>query len=135
MRAHRTDLVSFVFGLLFLALAAWWLLAQVLGLVLPPVGWFLAGGLILIGLLGLLGALRSTKQADQPEQPGQTEQPGPAAEGYGGPPAAADPDLRGEEDHTLNLTEEDRTLLTGEDRTLDLIGEEPPAPQRRGPAA
>ncbi|MGC5030108.1 hypothetical protein [Micromonospora sp. DT229] len=129
MRAHRTDLVSFVFGLLFLALAAWWLLAQVLGLVLPPVGWFLAGGLILIGLLGLLGALRSTKQADQPEQPG------PAAEGYGGPQVATDPDLRSDEDHTLNLTEEDRTLLTGEDRTLDLIGEEPPTPQRRGPTA
>ncbi|NJC16292.1 hypothetical protein F4558_006118 [Micromonospora profundi] len=59
MKAHRTDLVSFAFGLLFLALSAWWLLAQLLGLVLPPVGWFLAGALILIGVFGLVGALRS----------------------------------------------------------------------------
>ncbi len=59
MKAHRTDLVSLAFGLVFVALAAWWLLAQLLGLDLPPVGWFLAGGLILIGLLGLVGALRS----------------------------------------------------------------------------
>lgn len=59
MKAHRTDLVSFAFGLVFLALSAWWLLAQLLGLALPPVGWFLAGALILIGVFGLVGALRS----------------------------------------------------------------------------
>jgi len=59
VKAHRTDLISFAFGLLFLALSAWWLLAQLLGLVLPPVGWFLAGALILIGVFGLVGALRS----------------------------------------------------------------------------
>ncbi|MEO3775902.1 hypothetical protein ABGB16_03410 [Micromonospora sp. B11E3] len=59
MKAHRTDLVSLVFALLFLGLAAWWLSAQLLGLALPPVGWFLAGGLILIGMLGLVGALRA----------------------------------------------------------------------------
>ncbi|MEV0426035.1 hypothetical protein [Micromonospora sp. NPDC050495] len=63
MKAHRTDLVSFAFGLVFLALALWWLLARILGLTLPPVGWFLAGALILIGLLGLLGALRSGRHA------------------------------------------------------------------------
>ncbi|MCF0096704.1 hypothetical protein B0E54_05572 [Micromonospora sp. MH99] len=59
MKAHRTDLLSFAFGLVFLALSAWWLLAQLLGLALPPVGWFLAGALILIGIFGLVGALRS----------------------------------------------------------------------------
>lgn len=64
MKAHRTDIVSFAFGLIFLGLAAWWLLAQLLGLALPAVGWFLAGALILIGLLGLVGALRSGRPAD-----------------------------------------------------------------------
>ncbi|SCL63540.1 hypothetical protein GA0070608_2812 [Micromonospora peucetia] len=64
MKVHRTDIVSFAFGLVFLGLAAWWLLAQLLGLALPPVGWFLAGALILIGLLGLVGALRSGRSAD-----------------------------------------------------------------------
>ncbi|MFG3687389.1 hypothetical protein [Micromonospora sp. NPDC047740] len=64
MKAHRTDVVSFAFGLVFLGLSVWWLLARILGLTLPPVGWFLAGGLILIGLLGLVGALRSGRHAD-----------------------------------------------------------------------
>ncbi|GAB4103323.1 hypothetical protein GCM10028790_23420 [Micromonospora taraxaci] len=59
MKAHRTDLVSFAFGLVFLALSGWWLLAQLLGLALPAVGWFLASALILIGVFGLVGALRS----------------------------------------------------------------------------
>ncbi|MCY9555768.1 hypothetical protein M5W98_29635, partial [Paenibacillus apiarius] len=59
MKAHRTDIVSFAFGLVFLGLSVWWLLARILGLSVPPVGWFLAGGLVLIGLLGLIGALRS----------------------------------------------------------------------------
>ncbi|GHJ11952.1 hypothetical protein TPA0907_63190 [Micromonospora humidisoli] len=64
MKAHRTDLVSFVFGLLFVGLALWWLLAQILGLALPAVGWFLAGALVLIGLLGLVGAVRSARTVD-----------------------------------------------------------------------
>lgn len=65
MKAHRTDLVSLAFGLVFLALSVWWLLARILGLTLPPVGWFLAGALILIGVLGLAGALRSGRHADR----------------------------------------------------------------------
>jgi hypothetical protein len=68
VKAHRTDLVSFAFGLVFLALSAWWLLAQLLGLALPPVGWFLASALILIGVFGLVGALRSGR----PSQPDPT---------------------------------------------------------------
>lgn len=74
MKAHRTDLVSFAFGLVFLALSAWWLLAQLLGLALPPVGWFLAGALILIGVFGLVGALRSGR----PSQPAPTAEAGAA---------------------------------------------------------
>ncbi|TQJ25068.1 hypothetical protein FBZ33_5414 [Micromonospora sp. A202] len=66
MKAHRTDLVSFAFGLVFLALSGWWLLAQLLGLALPAVGWFLASALILIGVFGLVGALRSGR-SPQPE--------------------------------------------------------------------
>lgn len=63
MKAHRTDGVSLTFGLTFLAIVAWWLLAQILHLPLPAVGWFLAGALILIGVFGLLGALRSGRAA------------------------------------------------------------------------
>lgn len=96
MKAHRTDLVSFAFGLLFLALSAWWLSAQILGLVLPPVGWFLAGAAILIGVLGLVGALRSGRHADQnaaaaggpaagPGQPTAPDEPASGA-GWGAAP-------------------------------------------------
>ena len=71
MKTHRTDVVSFAFGLVFLALSVWWLLARILGLVLPPVGWFLAGALILVGLLSLVGALRSARHTDStPTGPG-----------------------------------------------------------------
>lgn len=78
MKAHRTDLVSFAFGLVFLALSAWWLLAQLLGLALPPVGWFLAGALILIGVFGLVGALRSGRPA-QPEPAVETAPTAPVS--------------------------------------------------------
>lgn len=59
MKAHRTDGVSLTFGMIFLLIAAWWLVAQLLDLPIPAVGWFVAGGLILFGVLGLLAALRS----------------------------------------------------------------------------
>ncbi|MEV4492287.1 hypothetical protein AB0K04_19480 [Micromonospora coxensis] len=72
MRVHRTDLVSLLFGLLFVGLSVWWLLAQILGLALPPVGWFLAGALLLIGLLGLIGALRSGRHDRREEPPPAT---------------------------------------------------------------
>ncbi|PTA44417.1 hypothetical protein [Micromonospora sp. RP3T] len=75
MKAHRTDIVSFAFGLVFLGLALWWLLARILGLDVPPVGWFLAGGLVVIGLLGLVGALRSVRGPDRPTAPAQPDQP------------------------------------------------------------
>lgn len=95
MKAHRTDIVSFAFGLVFLGLALWWLLARILGLAVPPVGWFLAGGLVVIGLLGLVGALRSVRgpnQPDGPGQPGDTGQPGyigqPGDAGQPGEPEA-----------------------------------------------
>ncbi|SIQ10242.1 hypothetical protein SAMN05444858_101120 [Micromonospora avicenniae] len=83
MKAHRTDLVSFAFGLLFLALTAWWLSAKILGLAVPPAGWFLAGALILIGVFGLVGALRSGRHADREAATDDTAPVGdaPAAQG------------------------------------------------------
>ena len=82
MKTHRTDGVSLTFGLTFLAIVAWWLVAQIRHLSLPAVGWFLAGALILIGLFGLLGALRSGRSA--PEAP---EAPEPFGSGVPNRPA------------------------------------------------
>ncbi|WP_025616670.1 hypothetical protein [Salinispora cortesiana] len=84
MKAHRTDSVSLLFGLLFLLLAAWWLVAQLLEFTLPPVGWLLAGALLLIGVLGLVGALRAARPSSpavsEAEAPptGAAPEPGPA---------------------------------------------------------
>ncbi|MFI6229212.1 hypothetical protein ACIBCR_18085 [Micromonospora echinospora] len=91
MRAHRTDLLSLTFGLLFLAAAAWWLLAQLLGLVVP-IGWFLAGALVVVGVLGLLGALRAARSsADTGPTAGSPGSP-PPAPGVPLPGGPADPD-------------------------------------------
>jgi hypothetical protein len=68
MNTHRTDTVSLGFGVTFLAIVLWWLLAAQLGVVLPTAGWFVAGGLILFGVLGLMGSLRrkEVESADNP---------------------------------------------------------------------
>lgn len=95
MKAHRTDGVSLTFALIFLAIAAWWLVAQFLDLTLPAVGWMLAGALILIGVLGLLGALRSGRSAAPAGAGPATVGPVPAgASGSGGAsvtPTGAEP--------------------------------------------
>ncbi|GAB3508490.1 hypothetical protein [Phytohabitans suffuscus] len=76
MKPHRTDSVSLTFALLFLAIGAWWFIAQLLSLSLPAVGWFVAGALIFLGALGLMGALRSGR-GDPPPPPAE---PAPAPE-------------------------------------------------------
>jgi hypothetical protein len=68
MKPHRMDAVSLTFGLLFLLIAVWWAISQVITLHLPALGWTVAGGLILFGAIGLLGAITS----------GRREQPAPA---------------------------------------------------------
>lgn len=66
MKAHRTDRVSLIFALIFLAVAAWWLFAQLMSLTLPAIGWLVAAGLIAVGTLGLVGALRSNRTGRKP---------------------------------------------------------------------
>ncbi|GAA4688674.1 hypothetical protein [Phytohabitans rumicis] len=80
MKPHRTDGVSLTFALIFLSMATWWFIAQLVDLELPVVGWFVASALILLGALGLIGALRS----------GRGDQAAPVAVV---PPPAAEPAL------------------------------------------
>lgn len=87
MKAHRTDAVSLVFALIFLAAAAWWLLAQIMDLSLPAVGWFVAGALILIGIGGLFGALRAGRSGAPAADPTSDLTTSPIS----GPPT--DPDV------------------------------------------
>lgn len=67
MRPHRTDGVSFSFGLIFLLVAAWWAVTRVVHVALPAVGWLVAGALLLFGVIGLLGAIRSGRRNEQLE--------------------------------------------------------------------
>ncbi|GIJ23090.1 hypothetical protein Vlu01_37140 [Micromonospora lutea] len=137
MKAHRTDLVSFAFGLLFLALAAWWLLAQVLGLVLPPVGWFLAGGLILVGGLGLVGALRSSRYngrptpADAPDDTGRDVVAPDAGAATDPLPDTADPEPPMAGTRTSGSPQMAADQEPQESRTLDLFGGDDVSPPRR----
>ena len=115
MKAHRTDIVSFAFGLAFLGLSAWWLLARILGLALPPVGWFLAGALILIGLLGLVGALRSGRHTE----PAATETTVSAPYETGTPAGEAGAPAAEEADEWATDAVTDAPLAAREDRPFD----------------
>ncbi|GIF72970.1 hypothetical protein [Asanoa siamensis] len=64
MKPHRTDLLSLTFAVIFLAIFGWWVFAQVVHVNVPAAGWWVAFGLILLGLLGLIGAIRSAANAN-----------------------------------------------------------------------
>ncbi|MGW4947853.1 hypothetical protein ACWEOZ_40400 [Actinoplanes sp. NPDC004185] len=79
MRPHRTDGISLSFGLLFLLVAAWWAIAQIVTVRLPAAGWLVAGALIMFGAIGLLGAIRSGRRTEVPapvQAEAQVETPG-----------------------------------------------------------
>lgn len=58
MNRHATDVLSLVFGVTFLVVAAVWVVAKLFDISWLSVGWLFAGGTVVIGLLGLLSALR-----------------------------------------------------------------------------
>lgn len=71
MKKHPVDVVSLIFGLIFVGIAAWWLLARVSAVALPA-GWVIAIALVVIGAIGLLAAIRpGHRESDRtdPEQP------------------------------------------------------------------
>ena len=79
MRPHRTDGVSLGFGGIFLLVALWWAVSQVVKVQLPALGWLVAGTLILFGVVGLLGAIRSNRRTqEEPPVPAEAvvETPG-----------------------------------------------------------
>ena len=71
MKAHRTDGVSLGFGVVFLLVAVWWAVSEVVNVNLPRLGWTVAGLLILFGAIGLLGAIRPRRS--EVRQPVQAE--------------------------------------------------------------
>ncbi len=67
MKSHRTDVLSLVFGLVFLLIAAWWLIGRSVSIGLPMVGWIVAAALISLGAVGLVGALRANRSDNPPD--------------------------------------------------------------------
>jgi hypothetical protein len=66
MTRHQPDRVSLVFGVLFLAVAAVWLVDRVVDIELANVGWVAAAALATIGVLGLWHTLRPFGPARRP---------------------------------------------------------------------
>jgi hypothetical protein len=74
MKRHSTDAVSLVFGVIFIAVAVWWLVDTYLfiNLNIPNVGWIAAGALIMLGALGVVFSLRG-ERPNGPERDGGDE--------------------------------------------------------------
>ncbi|NUR29237.1 MAG: hypothetical protein HOV83_25915 [Catenulispora sp.] len=70
MKKHPLDVVSLVFGLIFLLIAAGWITDHSLRIDLPPAGWIVAVGLIVVGLLGIVSVVRG---ANGPKEPAAVE--------------------------------------------------------------
>jgi hypothetical protein len=58
MKPHEPDMVSLIWGVLFLVVVAGWVLAKVVDLDLPSAGWIFAALMIAVGAVGLVSALR-----------------------------------------------------------------------------
>jgi hypothetical protein len=78
MRRHATDMVSLVFGIIFLIIAGWWLMTRYVQITIPNLGWVAAAALIAIGALGIVGSLRGDRSAKPVEPaPEATKEPEP----------------------------------------------------------
>lgn len=76
MKAHRTDVLSLVFGLLFLAVALGFTATWTFNVRLPDIRWFLAGGGVLVGVIVLVTAMvpdRAARKAPAQEEVTQAQ--------------------------------------------------------------
>jgi hypothetical protein len=67
VKPHPTDHLSLAFGVLFLTIAGWWLIAQATDLVvsLRVMGWLVAGLLVTVGGVGVVTAIRSGRSSGE----------------------------------------------------------------------
>jgi hypothetical protein len=84
MRRHSTDAISLAFGLVFIGIAGWWLLARYVDVEIPNFGWFVAATLIGIGVLGVAGSFRRERGvAETPAEPDRPAEPAGLTERVG----------------------------------------------------
>jgi len=76
MKRHSLDVLSLVFGLIFLLVAGSWIVRHSTRVDLPDAGWYIAGALIAAGLFGIVSSLRGPR-ADRrsPVEPSPYETP------------------------------------------------------------
>lgn len=58
MQRHSLDILSLIFGLIFLVAVGLWLVTGLVDITLPSAGWLFAGALIVSGLVGVVVSLR-----------------------------------------------------------------------------
>jgi hypothetical protein len=70
MKRHSLDVLSLVFGLIFLLVAVSWIVRRSVEVDLPGPGWYIAGALIIAGLFGIISTVRGSlsSKASQPEE-------------------------------------------------------------------
>jgi hypothetical protein len=61
MKRHETSMVSLTLGVVFLVVVAVWAITKTITVDLPSGGWFVAGGLIFLGVAGLAVAIRPAR--------------------------------------------------------------------------
>ena len=61
MKRHEVDVFSLVFGLIFLAVTAAWLVAKTVEVTWLSMAWIAVGALVAVGLTGLLTAWRPSR--------------------------------------------------------------------------
>jgi hypothetical protein len=69
MKRHSLDVLSLVFGLIFLLVAGSWIIRRNTNVDLPEAGWFIAGALIIAGLFGIVSSLRGSQSKEPKEEP------------------------------------------------------------------
>jgi hypothetical protein len=92
MKRHSLDVVSLVFGLIFVAIAGSWIVRRNWSVGLPGAGWYVAAALIVAGLFGIISTLRRGDSDAPPAAvaPPTTATGSPA--GFSGSPASVTPD-------------------------------------------
>jgi hypothetical protein len=69
MKRHSLDVLSLVFGVIFLLVAGSWIIRRSTDVDLPGAGWFIAGALIIAGLFGIVSSLRGSQPKEPKEEP------------------------------------------------------------------
>jgi hypothetical protein len=107
MKRHSLDVLSLVFGLIFLLVAASWITRHSLRVEMPDPGWYIAGALIVAGLFGIISTLRGSRSRKEAETEQVTAADYEPAESAGWP---AQPDTQ-EFGKVTESKPEDRGLL------------------------